>query len=179
MVDSTPPPVRASDEDRERTIRALRERSVEGRLSFDTFIRRIDRALRARSRGELAALVDDLPPQGRLARRLTDAIFAVSAFTVRLEAAWREPRLPRLRLPPVDHPRFTIGRAGACNLVLHHPTVSRLHAELRPDGDQWLLTDLGSRNGTRLNGWRIDGPAAVRPGDRVSFGDLRFRLTAR
>src|SRR6266496_4239495 len=68
MVASTPPPVRASDAERERTVRALRERSAEGQLSFDTFVRRIDCAFRARSREELAALVDDLPPQGRIAQ---------------------------------------------------------------------------------------------------------------
>jgi hypothetical protein len=174
MVASTPPPVRASDAERERTVRALRERSVEGQLSFDTFIRRIDLAFRARSRGELAALLDDLPPQGRVARRLTDAAFALSTFTVRLQAAWREPRLPTLTLPKVDHGKFTIGRAETCNLVLSSLTVSRHHAELRREDDEWLLVDLGSTNGTRLNGWRIDGPVVVRPGDQVTFGEMRF-----
>jgi hypothetical protein len=179
MVASTPPPVRASDAERERTIRALRERSAEGQLSFDTFVRRIDRAFRARSRGELAALVDDLPPEGPIARRLTDAAFALSALTVRLQAAWQEPRLPRLTLPEVNQSRFTIGRAEACNLVLASPAVSRYHAELRRLGGEWLLVDLGSTNGTRLNGWRIDGPVVVHPGDQVTFGEVRFRLARR
>ena len=179
MVASTPPPVRASDAERERTVRALRERSAEGQLSFDTFVRRIDCAFRARSREELAALVDDLPPQGRIARRLTDAAFALSAFTVRLQAAWQEPRLPRLTLPEVNHSRFTIGRAEACNLVLPSLTVSRYHAELRRQDDEWLLVDLGSTNRTHLNGWRIDGPVVVRPGDQVTFGGVRFRLASR
>jgi hypothetical protein len=179
MVASTPPPVRASDAERERTIRALRERSVEGQLSFDTFIRRIDRAFRAQSRGELAALLDDLPPQGGVARRLTDAAFALSAFTVRLQAAWQEPRLPRLTLPTVNDGKFTIGRAEASNLVLSSLTVSRHHAELCRQDDEWFLVDLGSTNGTYLNGWRINGTVAVRPGDEVTFGDVRFRLARR
>lgn len=171
--------MRASDAERERTIRALGERSAEGQLSFDTFIRRIDRALRARSRGELAELLDDLPPQGRVARRLTDAAFAVSAFTVRLQAAWREPRLPQLTLPKVNDGVFTIGRAEACNLVVSSLAVSRYHAELRRQDDEWVLVDLESTNGTRLNGWRIEGPVVVRPGDEVTFGDVRFRLARR
>jgi FHA domain/Domain of unknown function (DUF1707) len=179
MVGSIPPPERPSDADRERAIRALRERSVEGRLSFDTFVRRIDRAFRARSRGELAALLDDLPPQGRLARRLTDAAFALSTLGVRVRAAWQEPRLPQITLPEIGTGRFTIGRAQACNLVIPNLTVSRFHAELRRQGDDWLLVDLGSKNGTRLNGWRIDGPAVVHPGDHVSFGLTRFRLAGR
>lgn len=179
MVASTPPPVRASDTERERAIRALRERSAEGQLSFDTFVRRIDRAFRARSRAELAALLEDLPPQGWAARRLTNAASALSALTVRLQAAWQEPRLPRLTLPEADHLRLTIGRAQACNLVLPSLTVSRYHAELRRQGGEWLLVDLGSTNGTHLNGWRIDGPVAVRPGDQVTFGAVRFRLARR
>ncbi len=40
----------------------------------------------------------------------------------------------------------------------------------------WLLTDLGSTNGTRLNGWRVREPVPVRPGDRVSFGAVTFVL---
>ncbi|HEX8861144.1 MAG TPA: DUF1707 and FHA domain-containing protein [Actinomycetes bacterium] len=179
MVGNTPPPVRASDADRERTVRALRERSAEGQLSFDSFVRRIDRAFRARSRDELAALLDDLPPQGRVARRLTEAASALSAFTLRLQAAWHEPRLPQLVLPEANHGVLTIGRAEACNLVLSRPTVSRYHAELRCQDGQWLLVDLGSTNGTSLNGWRVDGAVEVRPGDQVTFGDLRFRLARR
>lgn len=179
MVGNTPPPVRASDADRERTVRALRERSAAGQLSFDSFVRRIDRALRARSRDELDALLDDLPPQGWLARRLTEAASAVSSLTIRLQAAWQAPRLPRLTLPEGDRGVFIIGRGHGCNLVLSSMAVSRLHAELRLEDGRWLLADLGSTNGTRLNGWRIDAPVEVRPGDQVTFGDLRFRIAAR
>jgi hypothetical protein len=180
MVGNTPPPpVRASDADRERTVRALRERSAAGQLSFDSFVRRIDRALRARSRDELAALLDDMPPQGWLARRVTEAASAISNLTMRLQAAWQAPRLPRLTLPEGDSRVFTIGRAGGCNLVLSSLAVSRVHAELRLQEGRWLLADLGSTNGTCLNGWRIDGPVEVRPGDQVTFGDLRFRIAAR
>jgi pSer/pThr/pTyr-binding forkhead associated (FHA) protein len=50
---------------------------------------------------------------------------------------------------------------------------------LRRDGEQWLLVDLGSTNGTRLNGWRITRPVAVRPGDRVAFGSVKFCIVAR
>jgi len=175
----TPPPVRASDAERERAVRALRDRSVEGQLSFDTFIRRLDRALHARSRGELAALLEDLPPQGRLARRLIDAVSSLSTLTTQLQAAWRGPRLERLALPSSGQERFLIGRASACDLMLDDPSVSRRHAELRRQGAEWLLLDLGSTNGTRLNGWRIDGPVPVRPGDRVAFGSLGFCIVAR
>jgi pSer/pThr/pTyr-binding forkhead associated (FHA) protein len=45
-------------------------------------------------------------------------------------------------------------------------TVSRYHARLDRCSDGWLLGDLDSTNGTVLNGWRIAGPVALRPGDR-------------
>src|SRR5262249_46183176 len=67
-------PVRASDDDRDRVLNVLRERVVEGRLSQETFERRVDSALRARSHAELTALVSDLPPASRFVRGLTGAI---------------------------------------------------------------------------------------------------------
>ena len=120
-----------------------------------------------------------MPPQGWLSRRLTETAAAVSSLSLRLQTAWRAPRLPRLTLPAGDRGVFTIGRADGCNLVLSSLAVSRLHAELRLEDGRWLLADLGSTNGTRLNGWRIDGPVEVRPGDQVTFGDLRFRIATR
>jgi pSer/pThr/pTyr-binding forkhead associated (FHA) protein len=50
---------------------------------------------------------------------------------------------------------------------------------LRRDGDRWLLRDLGSRNGTRVNGLRVLEETEVRPGDRVSLGEVRYRLALR
>lgn len=171
-------PVRASDEDRDRVLRALRERAAEGRLSHETFEQRVDSALRARSHAELTALVSDLPPASRLIRGLTGAIASLSAVTARVEAAWRAPRLPRFVLPPRELSRLLIGRGPGCQFVVTDLSVSRTHAELRRTGDTWLLTDLGSMNGTLVNGYRIVAPARVRPGDEVTFGNTRFILTA-
>jgi hypothetical protein len=84
--DSLPSAFRASDDDREDAIRMLREGSVAGRLSNDTFLRRVERAVRARRSDELAGLLSDLPPvpdesgPGRVAKawaRLTDRLRAV------------------------------------------------------------------------------------------------------
>ncbi|GII92624.1 DUF1707 and FHA domain-containing protein [Sinosporangium siamense] len=175
-MSSTHPPVRASDGDRDRAIEDLRDRAVDGALSHDTFLGRVDAALRAQSRGELDDLVSDLPPRGRWRRRLTEMVSSVSDFTTRVESAWRRPRLPKLALPVDSRLRYVVGRGSACDLVLADLTVSRVHAELRREGEEtsWMLVDLGSLNGTRLNGWRLVGPARVRPGDEVSFGDCAF-----
>jgi hypothetical protein len=182
-MSSTHPPFRASDDERDRAIDELRERAVEGRLSHDTFVVRVDRALRARNQQELDALIADLPKRPTFRRRVTsavaNAVSAVSSFTTSLQAAWRRPRLPRLALPGDDRQRYVVGRGSACDLVLSDLTVSRVHAELRRDEDGgWTLVDLGSLNGTRLNGWRLVGPVRVRPGDEVSFGDCGFLVEA-
>jgi len=64
----------------------------------------------------------------------------------------------------------SLGRSRQCDVVLSDPNVSRQHAEIRPRGSAWLLTDLGSTNGSLLNGRRIDGSEVVRPGDEIELG---------
>ncbi|MEV6152602.1 DUF1707 and FHA domain-containing protein [Nonomuraea sp. NPDC052129] len=178
-MSSTHPPFRASDGERDRAIDELRDRAVEGRISHDTFVGRVDQALRARNRHELDELVADLPRRRTFRQRVTDAVSNVSDFTTRLQAAWRRPRLPRLALPDDHRVRYVVGRGSACDLVLSDLTVSRVHAELRREDDGgWMLVDLGSLNGTRLNGWRLVGPAKIKSGDEVSFGDCGFMVSA-
>ncbi|MCP2342680.1 DUF1707 and FHA domain-containing protein [Actinomadura rupiterrae] len=167
-------PVRASDTDRDQVLRALGERLAEGRLSQDTFERRVEQVLQARSRAELDDAVRDLPPTNRVVNRLTGLVSTVSQVTARIEAAWRAPRLPRFQLPDAGLSRIVIGRAPGCQFVLTDLTVSRFHAELYRAGDEWMVSDLGSMNGTRINGWRLTSPARVRPGDELGFGNLNF-----
>jgi hypothetical protein len=174
--DSLPEVFRASDEDRDDVIRMLRDGSAEGRLSQETFLARVDRALRAKSAEELARLLDDLPgPPRRIALR-----DRVAGWRATIAAAVRSARPPpaihELALPRGPRTVFTIGRSPDCDLPLGDPTVSRLHAELRRTGDDWVLVDLGSLNGTRVNGWRADSGFTVRAGDCVRFGRSVFRL---
>ena len=67
---------------------------------------------------------------------------------------------------------FSIGRDASCDLAIADMTVSRRHAALERTPDGWLLSDLESTNGTRVNGWRVRGKVAVRAGDLISFGTL-------
>ena len=64
-------------------------------------------------------------------------------------------------------------------MTLADLTISRWHASLERAQGGWLLADLGSTNGTRLNGWRVNGPSPVWAGDLVSFGEVTFVLTER
>ena len=64
----------------------------------------------------------------------------------------------------------TLGRSRQCDVVLSDPNVSRQHAEIRPRGGSWVVTDLGSTNGTVLNGHRITRPEVVKQGDEIELG---------
>jgi EAL domain-containing protein (putative c-di-GMP-specific phosphodiesterase class I) len=75
----------------------------------------------------------------------------------------------------VDSPRFSIGRKPEASLCIPSPTVSREHAELTVVDRELLLRDLGSTNGTYVNGSRIQAPCTVRHGDLLQFGQVVFR----
>ena len=68
----------------------------------------------------------------------------------------------------------TIGRSRECDIVLSDSNVSRRHAELRPAGDAWTITDLGSTNGVRVNGRDLspNQPHPLRAGDRLDVGTV-------
>ena len=72
----------------------------------------------------------------------------------------------------------TLGRSRECEIVVEDPNVSRQHAELRPRGGAWVISDLGSTNGTRVNGRTINGPEVVQPGDEIEIGSslITFEL---
>ena len=171
------PALRVSDADRDAAIAVLKEGSADGRLSHETFMHRLDLALRARYAGQLASLLNDLRPDRHRARLADRAAAAWDGFAGELRAAWWAVRLPRLVLPRGGAGTvFTIGRAADSGLRLADMTVSWRHAELRRVGDDWVLADVGSTNGTRANGWRVGSGFLVRAGDRVAFGQAGFRL---
>jgi Protein of unknown function (DUF3662)/FHA domain len=71
----------------------------------------------------------------------------------------------------------TLGRGRQCDVVLNDPNVSRQHAEIRPRGGSWVLTDLGSTNGSQLNGRRVDGSEVLRDGDEIELGESAMTFT--
>jgi Protein of unknown function (DUF3662)/FHA domain len=71
----------------------------------------------------------------------------------------------------------TIGRGRQADIVLNDPNVSRQHAEIRPRGGSWVITDLGSTNGSQLNGRRIEGAEVLRTGDEIELGASLMTFT--
>ena len=74
---------------------------------------------------------------------------------------------------PVGDAPVTFGRGEDNDVVIPDPAVSRLHAELRQEGDGFVLADLGSANGTRVNGDLIT-THHLRPGDEIAVATHRF-----
>ena len=164
-----------SDAEREKAIDQLWARYDEGRLSYDTFALRMEAAVHARARSELAGLLADLPSRAPARRRAAQLLAARLGRAGRRRApAAAAAAPPVLRFPSGPQARFTIGRDTGCDMVLPDPTVSRWHAGLRRGDSGWLLDDLGSTNGTTLNGWRVRAWVPVRDGDLVSFGAATF-----
>ena len=73
----------------------------------------------------------------------------------------------------LEGPVAVLGRSRESDCVFRDPNISRRHAELRrgPTGD-WQVVDLGSTNGVKVNGRRVE--ARLSPGDEVTLGTTRF-----
>jgi FHA domain len=70
----------------------------------------------------------------------------------------------------LDQPVIRIGRGESMDVVVDNVSVSRRQAEIHQEGEVWLVRDLGSSNGTFLNGQRLTADQPLRPGDEISFG---------
>lgn len=77
---------------------------------------------------------------------------------------------------PLDEEHITIGRSNDSSLVIVDEFTSTYHARLSRSGEQWLLTDLDSTNGTRLAGTRISGTVQVPVFTPITIGTTTFEL---
>jgi pSer/pThr/pTyr-binding forkhead associated (FHA) protein len=88
-----------------------------------------------------------------------------------------EPAARRGETHTIDR-EVTVGRGGGCALVLSDDTyVSQLHARLFPQNGEGYVEDLGSTNGTYVNGKQITGVTRLKRGDRVQFGQTVAEVT--
>jgi len=123
-----------------------------------------------------------------LALRLLAALVLVGFVAQVGLRAWRESRRDAstgFALRPVEPGQGsaqplaaanTIGRAQDNTILLADDVVSAHHATLVYRNESWWLADLGSTNGTRLNGTSVLEPVRANPGDELQFGERRYRL---
>ena len=69
--------------------------------------------------------------------------------------------------------QLVLGRSRDCDVTIEDPNVSRRHAELRREGAGWVVIDLGSTNGIKVNGRRVQ-EASLQPGDEIAIGISRL-----
>jgi pSer/pThr/pTyr-binding forkhead associated (FHA) protein len=119
---------------------------------------------------------------GQLDRKITKATITVSD-TVYFGnhpipgsdlLAWVDPSLAAPLV--IQGAEMVVGRDPSCQRVIDRATVSGRHARLRRSGDRIFIEDLGSSNGTFVNGRRVEGATEVRAGDLIGFGVDSFRL---
>ena len=67
-----------------------------------------------------------------------------------------------------------LGRSRECDVTVDDASVSRKHAEVRPSGGKWIVRDLGSTNGIKVNGRRVEGAQSLKPGDVIEMGKSRL-----
>ena len=71
----------------------------------------------------------------------------------------------------VERERTTLGRSRDADIFIPDQWLSRMHAEILLDRGGLVVADLGSKNGTLVNGSRIQGPTPLRKGDQIKLGD--------
>jgi pSer/pThr/pTyr-binding forkhead associated (FHA) protein len=109
----------------------------------------------------------------------TDGAPAAVAPTKAIEDAWLEPLEAQAGGPRVDIPlgEVTLGRVAPSNVLLDSPLVSQLHARIERTPDHLVVSDLGSVNGTFVNGRSINEPVELADGDAlVIAGSRHFRV---
>ena len=135
---------------------------------------------------ELVALPEEERPEGQAAPAPSEGDFGhTMVYSPSRDARKVEPVDDRRRALLVgggrrnvlSGNRVVLGRSREADIVLQDPNVSRRHAELRREDGGWQVVDLGSTNGIKVNGRRVDNQP-LRPGDQITIGvtDLTFEL---
>lgn len=91
-----------------------------------------------------------------------------------MSAFLRSPVFGPNKTLPLETDECVLGSAAGNDIVINDPAVSRCHAVLRRKGDQWLITDQGSTNGTLVDGRRISGPVLLKNGSVIRVGNAQL-----
>ena len=145
----------------------------------DTLERELAEAAREHARDEGYSFMGPVEVEMLITDGLRTGTFAITARMRQGEggAGAGSLVLPTGDRVPLGEQTITIGRLPESTIVLADPNVSRNHAEIRPQGTGFVVVDLGSTNGSRINGVRITEQELV-DGDEIAFGNTRMRFEA-
>lgn len=111
----------------------------------------------------------------KMSRFESDSVNANGVETAGLKTIKsRKDKNSQLKNRYVIYGEAIIGRNKSCDIVLPGSFVSGQHLRIWSEDGEWILEDLGSRNGTVINGQRIRKPVILDPQDEIEIGDLRF-----
>lgn len=161
---------------RHRLARTLNSAYAEGLLSERTLAHRLD-ILFASALIDPAGLVGDLSrrgPRRQVGPRVVATVTGFARRTVRTAPAPEPSILLALDWSGAQE-ELLIGRHPACDVIISAATVSRQHAQLTFRDGGWILQDLGSTNGTRVNGQPV-GRCRLRPGDQLVVADQLLQV---
>ena len=161
---------------RQRLAKTLNSAYAEGLLSEHTLAHRLD-VLFASAVIDPAWVVGDLPRRGRAASIRRRVLSSLKERTRRapLIATAPEPRILLALDWSGARDELLVGRHPSCDVILESISVSRRHARLTFRDGGWVLQDLGSTNGTRLNGLLV-GRCRLQPGDQLALGDQLLQV---
>jgi hypothetical protein len=145
----------------------------------DTMARELAEAAREHARDEGYSFLGPVSVALEKADRLRPGSFNIDA---RLKEGQGGAGAGSLILPtgeriPLGERTITIGRKPESTIVLGDPNASRAHAEIRPHGAGFVMVDMGSTNGSRVNGVRVSHHE-LSDGDELTFGNTRIRFEA-
>ena len=160
---------------RDEILDGLKHHYAAGHLRDATFEQRVETVLAAGTRRELVDATWDLPPLDRSPlRALLGEILAAFMPSrppvplTRICVAGPEATVIALDAEPRTR---TIGRSSSCDVVIDEPELSRRHAEVSVRGSQCTIRDLGSLNGTMVNGRRVR-EAVLAAGDTIRLAGV-------
>jgi FHA domain len=163
---------------RRQIARVLNSAYADGLLSEETFAHRLDQAFGERLIDPWR-LIGDLgiaSAPRRWRAKLRDAATAPARMFKLARSEMGEEHVVLLALEwNGGQSELVIVRSRDCDVVLESDVVSRRHARLVFRDGHWVMCDLGSKNGTTVNGAGV-GRCRLRPGDRVMFGDTLVRI---
>ena len=101
---------------------------------------------------------------------LPEGVLALDSESVKGTVAWNAVLDVGGKRHRLSKPRTVIGRGSDADITVDDTGISRRHVEISWDGSRGQVTDLGSTNGTRVNGQPVRGTHPLRPGDRLELG---------